>query len=158
MKSVLLLLTIQFSVFYHIIQAQTELPLFLKGTWKMEHTTNFEHWDILNDNMMKGFSYQIIEGQITVSEYVEINKFKNKINYTASVIQQNDGKSVKFLLVKSDSSFIFENQKHDFPKIISYQRISDSKIGVQISDGANKSIEYNLIKQVEQKEIVDSTN
>ncbi len=39
--------------------AQSDFPDFLHGTWKIENKEAYEHWDKLNDNALKGFSYEV---------------------------------------------------------------------------------------------------
>ncbi len=130
--------------------AQTILPDFLQGIWKVENQEIYEHWDKLNENTLKGFSYKIIDGQMIIKEYLDISKRKSKIIYTATVLNQNDGKGIEFKLIQADSLFIFENQKHDFPKKIIYKKLSNTEVFVQISDGKQKEFTYKLQKQTQQ--------
>ncbi|MDT7827698.1 DUF6265 family protein [Pricia sp. S334] len=117
--------------------AQSDFPDFLQGTWKMENKESYEHWDKLNENTLKGFTYKIKDGQLRVSEYLDISRNKNQIIYTATVLNQNQAKGIEFELTKIDSTFTFENPKHDFPKKIVYQKRNESEIFVQVSDGKN---------------------
>lgn len=118
--------------------AQTAFPDFLEGTWKMEDKEIYEHWDKLKENSLKGFSYQLQNDRVIVSEYLAISQKENKIFYRASVLNQNSGKDILFQLTKNDSAFIFENPHHDFPKKIVYQKLNDSVIFVQLSGGRNR--------------------
>lgn len=144
MKYLLVILT---SIISHLAFGQAEVPDFLQGTWKMENKEIYEHWDKLNDKILKGFSYKLNDGQMKVSEYLEIKKHDNHIVYTASVINQNQGKAIDFKLTKTDSTFTFENPNHDFPKKIVYQKLSDTEILVQVSDGNKKGFSYKIMKQ-----------
>lgn len=127
--------------------AQATLPFFLQGTWKMENQENYEHWDKLNDHSLKGFSYKIKDGQMAITEYLDIQQKNNKVIYTATVLNQNQGKGVDFKLIETDSTFTFENYKHDFPKQIVYKKISDTEIFVQVTDGKQKGFSYKITKQ-----------
>lgn len=127
--------------------AQSGFPGFLKGTWKMEDKEIYEHWDKLNNENLKGFSYKLIAGKIFVTEYLEIAKKDNQIIYTATVINQNKGQEIDFKLVKTDSAFTFENRKHDFPKQIIYKKLSENELFAQVSDGKQKGFSYKMIKQ-----------
>lgn len=144
MKYLLVILT---SIISHLAFGQAEVPDFLQGTWKMENKEIYEHWDKLNDKILKGFSYKLNDGQMKVSEYLEIKKHDNHIVYTASVINQNQGKAIDFKLTKTYSTFTFENPNHDFPKKIVYQKLSDTEILVQVSDGNKKGFSYKIMKQ-----------
>jgi uncharacterized protein YciI len=137
--------------------AQLSYPHFLQGTWKMENKELYEHWDKLNESTLKGFSYEIKDGQMLISEYVDITKTNNEIIYTANVVEQNHGNGVKFKLTKTDSTFTFENPNHDFPKKIVYQKLSDKEIYVQVSDGKQKGFSYKMKKQIPKEEAIDST-
>lgn len=144
MKYLLVILT---SIISHLAFGQAEIPDFLQGTWKMQNKEIYEHWDKLNDKTLKGFSYKLNDGQMNVSEYLEIKQHDNHIVYTASVINQNQGKTVGFKLTKTDSTFTFQNPNHDFPKKIVYQKLSDTEIFVQVSDGNKKGFAYKMTKQ-----------
>jgi hypothetical protein len=127
--------------------AQSSFPNFLQGTWKIENKEVYEHWDKLNENRLKGFSYKLKNGKLMISEYLDITKVNKEVIYTATVLNQNEGKGIHFTLTKADSAFAFENLKHDFPKKIVYKRLNDSEIYVQVSDGKQKGFAYKLQKQ-----------
>ncbi len=40
----------------------------------MENKEMYERWDSLNDQSLKGFSYQLIDGQMTIYEYLDITR------------------------------------------------------------------------------------
>ena len=82
--------------------------------------------------MLKGVSYKIKDGQMVISEYLDISQNENEVVYTATVLNQNQGKGVKFKLIEADNAFIFKNPVHDFPKQASYRKITDSEILVHV--------------------------
>lgn len=82
-----------------------------------------------------------------ISEYLDISERDNQTIYTATVINQNNGKGIEFKLTKTDSTYTFENPVHDFPKKISYQKLSANEIFVQVSDGKQKRFSYKMTKQ-----------
>jgi uncharacterized protein YciI len=137
---------------------QANFPDFLAGTWKMENKEIYEHWDKLNSQQLKGFSYQFDNGQISVTEYLEIAQKGNDVVYTASVINQNLGKGIDFKLIQTDSTFVFENPSHDFPQKISYQKLSDKEIFVQVSDGNQREFSYNMHRQIISSTPTETTN
>jgi hypothetical protein len=61
--------------------AQATLPNFLQGTWKMENKETFEHWDKLNNQSLKGFSYKVKDGQMAITAYLDIIQKKNEVLY-----------------------------------------------------------------------------
>lgn len=137
--------------------AQSNFPDFLRGTWKMENKEIYEHWDMLNENSLKGFSYALNNGRIAVIEYLDITHLSNEITYTATVVGQNQGKGIGFKLTKTGEIYTFENPNHDFPKKIVYQKFSDTEIFVEVSDGKGKGFSYKMTKQNAQAFERDST-
>jgi hypothetical protein len=144
-------------LFADMVFPQSGFPVFLQGTWKMENREIYEHWDQLNEQSLKGFSYTVKEDQIAVIEYLDIIRNKDEIIYTATVLDQNKGKGVEFKLIGSDSAFLFENTDHDFPKQILYKKISPTEIFVQVSGGKENGFSYRMAKQNRDKAANDST-
>jgi uncharacterized protein YciI len=131
----------------YFVSGQSGFPKFLDGTWKSDSGEIYEHWNLLNNKTMKGFSYKMKNGELIVSEYLDISGTGDDVIYTATVINQNQGRGIDFKLIKSDSVYIFENPNHDFPKRIVYKKLSESDMLVQVSDGNQKSFEYIMKKQ-----------
>ncbi|PKL85711.1 MAG: hypothetical protein CVV22_06000 [Ignavibacteriae bacterium HGW-Ignavibacteriae-1] len=115
----------------------------------MENQEIYEHWDILSEGKMKGFSYKMENNKMVVSEYLDIFTQGSDIIYTASVLKQNKGVGIDFRMTQSDSLFVFENPNHDFPKKISYQKRSETEIFVQVSDGKEKGFSYTMHKIID---------
>lgn len=124
--------------------AQSRLPFFLRGTWKMENQEVYEHWDKLNDRTMKGFTYKMADDLMVITEYLDLSRTGNEITYTATVLNQNQGKGITFYHTPSDSSFVFENPEHDFPKRIEYRKISDKEIFVTVSGSGDRGFSYTM--------------
>jgi uncharacterized protein YciI/Fe-S cluster assembly iron-binding protein IscA len=141
----------------NLTYAQSAFPDFLQGTWKMENKEIYEHWDMLNNNTLKGFSYKIRNQQMVISEYLDVTRQGKEIIYTATVLNQNQGKGINFKLTKTDSTFTFENPDHDFPKKIIYQKLTDTEIYVQVTDGKQKGFAYKMKKQPEKKSGKDTS-
>jgi uncharacterized protein YciI len=137
--------------------AQSSFPDFLQGTWKMENKDVFERWDMLNENSLKGFLYSVKNGQMTVSEYLDITRAENEVIYTASVLNQNQGKGIAFMLIDADNAYAFQNLHHDFPKEIVYHKLSDTEVFVQVSDGQENGFSYRMNRLAESAEEKDST-
>jgi len=127
--------------------AQRQFPDFLQGTWKMEGKEIYEHWDKPSDRRLKGFSYALKGGQLTVSEYLDIVQRDDRTIYTATVLNQNQGQSVDFLLTASDSTYTFENLNHDFPQKITYKKMADSAIFVRVFGKNREGFSYQMKKQ-----------
>ncbi|MGD9993662.1 MAG: DUF6265 family protein [Salinivirgaceae bacterium] len=131
----------------HLAFGQAIFPDFLQGTWKMENNEVYERWDKVNEHTLKGFSYKIADGQMTVSEYLEIVQKNDGLIYTATVLNQNQGTAIEFKLTQSDSAYTFVNPRHDFPKKIVYKKRSDKELLVQISGDKQGPLAYRMTKQ-----------
>ena len=122
---------------------------FLVGTWKMEGKENYESWEKL-DHLFKGQSYKIVDGQQIVTEIIELKSDGNRIIYTPTVFDQNEGKPIQFILLKLDKNvFSFENSDHDFPKKIQYKKQSENELLITVLGENDKGFSYKLIKQTE---------
>lgn len=144
-------------LFANVIYAQNAFPDFLQGTWKVENKEIYEHWDKLNESTLKGISYQLKYGVMTISEYLDISKTKEKLTFTATVLNQNHGEGVSFKGKGTDSTITFENPDHDFPKKIVYHKLNDAEIHVQVYGGKNNDFTYTMSRQFEKKSIRDTT-
>lgn len=140
------------------LYCQTEhLPTFLEGTWKVKGADQYEHWDVLNEQSMKGFGYSIKQDQMQVNEYLEISTEKKSIRYTANAMFQNNGKAIAFKLIVRDGTYCFVNPKHDYPKEICYKPINETSIFVQVSGGEDVPFSYILEKAGTKEVIIDSS-
>ena len=102
---------------------------FLVGTWKMEGKDKYEAWEQNENNELIGHSYMLNNDQKTISESLLINTIDDRIILHATVPDQNEGKTIQFILNTAfDDYFSFENSKHDFPKKIQYKKITNDKI------------------------------
>lgn len=129
--------------------AQNDFPYFLKGTWKVEGQELYERWDLLHEKSLKGISYKMENGLLSIKEYLEIMDADKGVTYRATVIGQNNGEAVDFVLRKKGSEFSFENPDHDFPKKISYKLIAENELWVEVSGGEDKSFSFKMEKQEE---------
>ncbi len=143
----LLLLIIMVSGIFQQLHAQTVFPSFLNGTWKMEDKEVYEHWDLMNENSLKGISYANRNGVIVIMEYLEISNIQKEVLYSATVVDQNNGDPIYFKLIQSDSLFVFVSPYHDFPQKIVYQKIDEQKIFVQVLGKKEEGFSYFLIKK-----------
>lgn len=137
--------------------AQSVLPSFFQGTWKADKFEAFEHWDLVNENKLKGISYYFDNNELVVIEYLEISTANNEIFLTANVPGQNKGDEIHFKLTQSDTIFSFENLSHDFPQKIVYKKITDNEIAVSLSGDKTKDVNYRLFLQNSVKTQIDSS-
>ncbi len=81
----------------------------------------------------------------------------DEILYLATIPRQNAGRTVRFSQTQSGDRVVFENPVHDFPRIITYEKISAAKIQVELSDGDNKQVSYERIRVEPEPEIKETT-
>ncbi|HWA06910.1 MAG TPA: DUF6265 family protein [Ignavibacteria bacterium] len=80
---------------------------------------SYEEWKVTGDNLYEGSSKTIKNGEVIFSEILKIENTPEGIYYVADV--PHNPAPVKFQLTSvSDSSAVFENPEHDFPKKITY--------------------------------------
>ena len=123
------------------------MPDFLQGTWKVANKANYEEWEMVTISEFVGSSYKIKDGEKAISENLSIKNANNGIIYTATVLNQNQGKGIEFPLKQIDeSTFSFENPNHDFPKKIIYQKINEKQINVQVLGKDDKGFSFDMFK------------
>jgi len=81
----------------------------------------------------------MIKGQDTiVLETISLKETNGTLYFSPTVMNQNDQKPIQFELTDlSDSSFVFENEKHDFPQKIAYRMITKDSLVAEISGKQN---------------------
>lgn len=132
---------ILFFFFTNVIRAQP-FPDVFAGTWCDSTYGIYEHWDKAGDKHLKGYSYEIKNGDKVISEYIEITMRENKMVYTVSVKNQNNEKPVDFSLSANDTVYTFVNHGHDFPTFIRYKIISPGYLQATVGN-ANRSFVLN---------------
>lgn len=116
----------------------------LVGTWKLKDKPIIETWTVDADGKtLNGISMKVEGSQSTVLEETRIIFSGNSYYYIADVAGEQD--PVDFGFTHHDStSFVAENPKHDFPKVIRYtfvRREGKDYIEASVS-GGDKSIPY----------------
>lgn len=121
---------------------------FLVGTWKIDEKEQYEYWEKNEENELIGNSYQLVGNVKSISETLRIRKAENQLIYEATVPDQNDGKTIEFILNPNISEFLsFENANHDFPKKIQYKKINSDSIEVHVLGEKDRGFSYLQIKQ-----------
>lgn len=134
-------------------QYQSHLfPLFLIGKWKVKGKETYEQWHVDKNSQLIGYSYKVIEGKEHITENIKISTDESGMIYSATVVDQNEGKTIEFELNKKITDrYVFENVKHDFPNNISYQQESDNKLMVNVSNNEGKGFSYEMYRYSEKK-------
>jgi hypothetical protein len=117
----------------------------MEGTWQVADRNSFEHWDLLKPNSLRGVMFKMEMGLPVVSEYLEIRQLGEDFIYTATVLNQNQGEGIPFVLEQADSCYSFENPEHDFPKIIRYKPVTENRISVFVGTEL-EGVAFDLIR------------
>jgi len=121
---------------------------FFAGTWKMEGKEQYEVWEKNEHNELNGYSYKLNNNEKTILETLTIKKIGNQIVFEATVPDQNEGKTIQFILnTEINLYFSFENDKHDFPKKIQYKKITDNEIEVTVLGDEGEGFSFRQFKQ-----------
>lgn len=129
-------------------QAVSQDPVYqLVGEWQVEGKPTYEAWE-LTDGKLVGEGYKIKDDQKFVSETLSISNESGDWTYSATVPNQNEGRTIPFKLnTKVADKLSFENLSHDFPKKIQYQFLSEKEIFVSVLGDEDKGFSFKMIKQ-----------
>lgn len=85
--------------------------------------TTYESWVKINDSVLAGKSYRLINTMDTLLlEEVQLVRKGSTIFYIPVVQGQNDLLPVSFKLISTEKDvFVFDNPEHDFPQKINYE-------------------------------------
>ncbi len=150
-KFILLLI---FIINSDILMAQTNSDmdklLWIVDSWVSAEgeSRSYEEWKKTGDNLFEGSSRTVKNGEVTFSESLKIENTAEGIFYIADV--KHNPAPVKFRLTSvSDTSAVFENPEHDFPKKISYM-LEEGNLHAFIEgpgkDGSTKKIDFYMMK------------
>ena len=131
--------------------AQNELASKLEGDWKISEGESIESWQKLGAGNLKGIAYKKEGEDLHILEYLELSYSKGAWVYTAQVPGQNDGKKISFKQLNTDTSWCFENKKHDFPKRICYTFTDDHNLMVRLTGDEQEPVVIQFSKQVKKE-------
>ena len=129
---------------------------FLIGSWKSftEDGTLTEAWNKVNDSTYKGSSFFIKSTDTLHKESILLNELDEKLNYTTTILGQNNDKPISFpLLSATEKKIVFENKLQDYPQRITYTLISKDSVLTEISGSLNgrESVEKFILERVQKK-------
>lgn len=113
------------------------------GNWVADYdsTKYMESWIAMSDSLFVSTGCMLQGTDTLFSESVEIKRSNGKFFYIPTVKDQNHGEAVSFeVKTLTDTSFVAENLKHDFPQRISYTLKGDSVIAFIEGETKNKEI------------------
>lgn len=110
----------------------------LRGKWRMQTDkgTITEQWQQKNKSEYLGKSWANKGKDSTINETLLLSYENGVIKYTSTVVGENNGKAISFVLTKAENDiYVFENPQHDFPKRIIYHFKSNNELTAAIDDG-----------------------
>lgn len=130
-----------------------EKAAWLLGSWEdaSEEGKLTETWVKSGKNAYKAETYLVFGTDTVFREYSQLNKAGKTLHCIITIPDQNDAKPVVFKLTRQeDNLLVFENQKHDFPQVITYTHKGDSVIaeisGMQKGELAKERFEMVKVK------------
>jgi hypothetical protein len=116
----------------------------LLGTWKLKDKSVYERWTLASDNKsLDGVSFRVQEKDTVVMEKIRFTFDGTAHHYVPDVAGPQGEVDFK-ITTFSSNSFVAENPKHDFPKIIRYNfvRKNDLDYIEAAIEGNGKVIPY----------------
>ncbi|MDX1627554.1 MAG: hypothetical protein R3345_02580 [Fulvivirga sp.] len=128
-------------------QAQHDVQ-HLEGVWKIEGKQLFEDWKIMDNGDLHGEAYELVGGEKIVKEHLAIVSDSGNVMYQATVADQNDGRTISFILNKDFKDRLrFENFSHDFPNVIIYQFLDIDRVHVKVMGSESEGFAFNMDRQ-----------
>jgi hypothetical protein len=136
--SIVILLTSFVTISNHVSGKMNPFA-WLVGSWQMTTKDGViaEEWRIVDSIQYTGKSWFINKDSSTTPfEKIQLLYKNNQYYYIARTDGQNNELPVEFLITSfSNSGFVAENPKHDFPKRITYKLINQDSIHAWIDAG-----------------------
>jgi len=111
------------------------------GSWKLEGKPTLEQWTKSTSGVYQARVVNLKTGDSLLTEIIKIVYDFGKVYFEAKVLNQNEGKPVRFQLVKKRKKRLkFANKNHDFPQYIEYRLLDNDHLTVQISGMAGNRL------------------
>ncbi len=118
---------------------------FLEGSWKGESGAMVfeERWTDAAGGTMLGVARTIASGKTVGFEYLRIEAREDGVYYVA---QPNGNPPTEFRMTRvSGSEAVFENPRHDHPKIIRYRRSEDALVAEIEGDEGKQQFRFERV-------------
>ena len=115
---------------------EQEIPVWLEGDWTTGAEAGFsgEHWQVINDTLLKGQGLVLIGNTEHIMEEISIFSSMGSMYYSARVTEQNKGSTILFKARHiEDGHLVFTNPEHDFPTRIVYKLRDPDTLMINIS-------------------------
>ncbi len=154
MKNLFFILLFSIATFSGISQCESSFPYWLEGRWIVtpQESNSYEEWELIDNNTMSGMTYKEYENNKLI-----LDKMSIKCKDDSAIMQMVAIKdSTKFLAdfvleTDNDSYWKFYNDLTDFPCKITYQKINNDSIDVQIEGRIEEQVKMKVLL-IRQKE------
>jgi hypothetical protein len=119
----------------------------LTGTWKLKGEEVYEVWKEGADGTLFAKSYKVTGKDTLLLEKVSLTYSGGSYHYVPDVAENKSPVDFK-ITAYDDKSFVAENPKHDFPKLIRYTIVrKDDAVWIEAAiEGNGKVIPYTFEK------------
>jgi hypothetical protein len=117
----------------------------MAGCWEARSTRRLveEQWMVPRSTVMLGMSRTVRGDTLVEYEVLRLEERADSLFYVANPVRQAQA---QFLATSAtDSSVVFENPTHDFPKKISYYRLGPDSVVARVEgdlSGKNRVLEF----------------
>ena len=108
----------------------------LNGNWRQTTggTVFNENWGTFENGTISGSSFMTVDGDTVFKEEMAIHTTDSGTYYVVRIPDQNNDQKVSFKLTSSsDKKLVFENKRHDFPKLIEYTFAGHDSLYAKVS-------------------------
>jgi len=113
-----------------------KLAEWLIGNWENNNGigTLSESWKKINDSTLQAQSYFIKNTDTLHFETISLQQKGDDVNYNSTIKGQNDDMLIAFKMnLETENQLVFENPKQDYPRKITYNKITKDSIQIIIS-------------------------
>ncbi len=108
----------------------------LIGNWENNNQMGklSESWKKINDSLFQAKSYFTKDTDTLHFETISLQQIGEDLNYNSTIKGQNNDKLISFkLIAETENQLVFENPKQDYPRKITYNKITKDSIQIIIS-------------------------
>jgi hypothetical protein len=131
------------------VKARVSKRDWMAGCWEARSTRRLveEQWMVPRGPVMLGMSRTVRGDTLVEYEVLRLEERADSLFYVANPVRQAQA---QFLATSNtDTSVVFENPSHDFPKKISYSRVGPDSVIARVEgelSGKNRVLEYRYIR------------
>lgn len=116
-------------------QAHIQSAAWVGGCWRMEAGNRIvdEQWMAPAGDAMLGMSRTVRDGRLDEYELIILRVVDGRLDYEAHPVRQPTG--VFSATHISDTLLVFENPRHDFPRLIAYEKRGRDSLLARIAAG-----------------------